>query len=156
MSIASQINIVAFLLLLGMILEGYRDGLLKSVYALIRWILSIIVAVMVAPIIVPILPNEWKGNQAIAFLIVFVIVGVLLSVLNYALGLVNHVPIVGKINKILGGVFGVIKWVLLIWIIFALLSCFIHVQWCNEAIDSLEKSHFLTWLDDMNPLHNFF
>ena len=78
MSIAFEINIVAFILLVGMVIGGYHQGLLQSVYSIIRLFLSIVVAALLAPFVAPLLPNDWRSNQAIAFLIAFVIVAMIM------------------------------------------------------------------------------
>ena len=51
---------------------------------------------------------------------VFIIVLILIKIVLKVLDIVDFIPVVGQLNKILGGVFGVFEMIFVVWIIFTI------------------------------------
>ena len=52
----------------------------------------------------------------IGFVLLFSILSIIANILLSTLGIVNHLPVVGPINALLGGAVGVLEGVLLVWV----------------------------------------
>ncbi len=88
-----------------------------------------IVDKMIAPVILFLM-------KAILFLVIFLIVMILFRLLYKALGIVDHIPVIGKINSILGAVIGIAEGVLVIYVLSLLISTVAvlispHVSWLS-------------------------
>ena len=86
------------------------------------------------------------------FIAVLIIVRIIIKILD----VVNYVPIVGKLNKILGGVLGVLETIVIISIIFAILKALNNVPQIKIINDSISSSYIVGSLYNNNFIYNFF
>lgn len=122
------INILIGIIYLLFIIVGYIKGLLYEIVSLIYTGFSILVAWFAAPVLASLYPlikleeinkeagliNKFVNVDSIAdFLIYFVIIFLALKLVYVLVSLIvkafNKVPVLGKINKLLGGLFGIIN-----------------------------------------------
>lgn len=78
-----------------------------------------------------------------SFIIVFFIVKIILNVLSNALNIISKLPVLKQFNRVLGMVVGLIKGILILYIIFALLTPVLPLlKSTNPVISALENSRF--------------
>lgn len=87
---------------------------------------------------------------------VFVAVFLILKIVIKALDVVNYIPLVGQLNKILGGVLGVAEIIFIIWIIFAVFRAFENMPQIKVLIDNINSSFLVGPLYQNNYVYNFF
>jgi membrane protein required for colicin V production len=119
---------------------GYKRGLVKSVLLLLSWIVSIGASAF--------LVREFAANSdqisqisslfegivgptmatMAAFVFLFIILMIMLKVFCHIIikfsGVISDIPVVGSLNKILGGLFGFLKGGMLVFIVFLIYSVY--------------------------------
>lgn len=122
------INILIGIIYLLFIIVGYIKGFLYEIISLLYTGFSILVAWFISPVLANLYPlvklenineeanliNKFINVNSIAdFIIYFVIVFLILKLIYVLISLIvkafNKVPVLGKINKLLGGLFGIIN-----------------------------------------------
>ena len=73
-----------------------------------------------------------------------------------ALDVVNYIPLVGQLNKILGGVLGVVETIFIVWILFAVFRIFESVPQIKILVDNINSSFLLGPLYQNNFVYDFF
>lgn len=89
-------------------------------------------------------------------IVVFIAILILLKILIKFLDVVNYIPLIGQLNKILGGILGVLETILLFWVIFAILKAFNGVPQVKVLTDNIESSFLVGTLYNNNLVYNFF
>jgi hypothetical protein len=93
-------------------------------------------------------PVALSSIKALIFLVIFVIISIILSFLVRALGFVNHIPVVGTLNKVLGFILGFTEAVIMILVFSALLGFVITITG-NEIIAfntiTIEKTYLFKY-----------
>ncbi|NMB41097.1 MAG: CvpA family protein [Firmicutes bacterium] len=96
--------------------------------------------------------NLWLTEiiaNIVAFLIIFIIVYLVLGFLCKRMRILNKIPVVGTLNALLGGFFGALKGMLIVFLIAALLSLFKTGFWAKaveaSAVVSLSR-HYIPLL----------
>lgn len=89
-------------------------------------------------------------------IVVFILALILLKLLIKCLDVVNYIPLVGQLNKILGGVLGIIETILLFCVIFAVLKAFNNVPQIKVLTDNIESSFLVGTLYSNNIVYDFF
>lgn len=88
---------------------------------------------------------------------VFLITMFILKIIIKFLDIVDIIPIVGQINKLLGGALGVLQSLLLIWIVFAVLKFLSVLPPVKDVItNNIENTFFLNYIYENNIVYNFF
>lgn len=88
---------------------------------------------------------------------VFLITMFILKIIIKFLDIVDIIPIVGQINKLLGGALGVLQSLLLIWIVFAVLKFLSVMPPVKDVItNNIENTFFLNYIYENNIIYNFF
>ena len=89
------------------------------------------------------------------FLFIFFIL--ILKIIIKILDIVNIIPIVGQLNKILGGILGFAESYLVISIIFCLIRIISSIPVINELIvKNIQSSFILNYIYNNNLIYNFF
>ena len=89
-------------------------------------------------------------------IVIFIIVLILIKLIIKILDIVDYIPLVSQLNKILGGVLGVIEVMLIIYIAFTILRFFEAIPQVNVAVANIRASAFVGSLYDNNLIYNFF
>lgn len=92
---------------------------------------------------------------SIFFVIIFTIILFLIKHTSKALSNVDDIPVLGTANRVLGGILGFAKSILIIFIIFMAMNLFIKLT-DNQSeyinYDTMNKSLVYTFIDSINPL----
>lgn len=86
---------------------------------------------------------------------VFIVVLILLKILIRVFDLVNYVPIIGELNKILGGVLGVLEILIVISILFTIIKVFENMSPINTVVENIKKSPIVGSLYENNVIFNY-
>ena len=86
----------------------------------------------------------------------FIAIFIALKIMVKALDVVNYIPLVGQLNKILGGVLGVVETIFVVWIIFAVLKTFESVPQIKILVDNINSSFLVGQLYQNNVIYNIF
>lgn len=99
------------------------------------------------------------ANVLINFLcgvIVFIASIILIRILLKILDAVNLIPFVGNLNRLLGGLLGILEIIIIVWLSFIVLEVFSTFPQVNIIIQNIKKSFIVGTLYNNNLLLNFF
>lgn len=113
----------------GNIQEAIRDGLCTSIA---NTIINLICAIAV-------------------FIFAFILIKVILKVLD----IIDYIPVVGRLNKLLGGVLGIVEAIIIIWVIFILVRALENIPQLNVAIDIIKEAPLVGLLYKNNLVYSF-
>ena len=82
-----------------------------------------------------------KGTGILVTIVVVFIIIKLLIILS---GAVNKVPLVGGINKLLGGLLGVVRGIIIVWILLFFVTMFAHTQVGQDILAEVAGSKILS------------
>ena len=88
----------------------------------------------------------------VLFIAIFIIMKLIIKVLD----VVNYIPLVGQLNKLLGGLFGVLEIMFIFWIIFAVLRVFESMPQVKTLTDNIKSSFIVGPFYQNNIVYNFF
>lgn len=88
--------------------------------------------------------------KAIAFVIVMLITVIAFHLIASAIDLVAKLPVIGEVNHMLGGIAGLIKGLLLVWLVFAFAAMGAATEAGSVVIDAVYQSEILQWLYENN------
>ena len=97
--------------------------------------------------------GEWMAGiiiSVLAFLIALLIAAIIVGLIGKATDVVNHIPLIGGVNRFLGFFAGGFQGVILVWLLFALLSIMSVTSTGGVLTDSIEKNTFLSLLYQHN------
>ena len=89
-------------------------------------------------------------------IVVFIIILILIKIILKVLDVVDFIPVVGQLNKILGGAFGVLEFIMVIWILFAVFRALENVQQLKILTDNIKDSAIVGMFYKNNIVYNFF
>ena len=98
-------------------------------------------------------PMLTAAISAVLFLVFFLVLVVVFRFVCIALGIFNHIPILGSVNSVLGGVFGAAKAALLVFVLLAALSLWVQGNtsgWITQQ--TIEQSFAAQFFYEHNPL----
>lgn len=90
----------------------------------------------------------------ISFLIIFVISMILCNVLKFVLNIVFDLPILHSINKVGGGVLGIVSVLLKIMIVFTILSLLSPIEFMRPIDEGIKDSNIAKYLYQNNIILN--
>lgn len=146
------VEIVAAVILLLSVWNGWQQGILMKVYHIVRFILRLILSLILLPLILPALPESVTARQGVAFLAAWIIASIVIGMIAKLLHVVEKLPVVSTLNKAGGAVLGLVLGVAVLWILLLLIGAFQDNGWCGQIADMVKKSSWLMKLNDSNPL----
>jgi membrane protein required for colicin V production len=121
------IDIIIAVIVISSIITGIIRGFIKELSTLLGLILGIYIAAHNYPVlqkyVLSVFPNT-TVSKIISFLIILFIVFFLMMLLGLLLQKVIKLIMLGWLDKILGGVFGIIKGLLFVWLLLVLIITF--------------------------------
>ena len=150
------INIAIIIIYLVFILIGYLRGLLYEVVSILYSALALYVSWIISPVLANLYPilslkNIYEDdvvtnlfnfdpilNTIIYFVIVFIVLKIFYIIISLILKGFNKLPIIGKVNKILGAIFGIVNGT----IVTLILSMFFTLPIFKNGDEVVEKTIF--------------
>ena len=87
---------------------------------------------------------------------VFIVVLILIKIILKVLDIVDFIPVVGQLNKILGGAFGIFEMILIVWIVFTIFRALENVPQVKILTDNIKDSALVGYFYNNNFIFNFF
>ena len=148
------LEVITVIVLAAFIVDGFRTGLIRTTYYIVKMIIGCILAGVVCMAVMGSLPREFRYVIPAAFVVIYgIVVGILGSVTRL-LNLIDKIPIARQIKSIAGIAAGIVRGVIVVWLVFFIAGYFIGMPWSNEIYSLFEKSSFLTKINSYNPLMN--
>ena len=139
LTLVPYVNMLILLFVVLSMFLGYQRGLLYQVFSLLGVLTAILVSWFFAPVVaaeIHVYPVEWcpfdytnfadvfydKMNTLVWYIILFVGVSVLFMLLKPLAKVVQKIPVLGKVNQILGMLFGIVPSLVLILFVTYFLS----------------------------------
>lgn len=123
--------------------RGYKKGILLEAIALVGFVLGIIVALHLLPQSTAWLMEQVSSESNLlpiaAFILTFVAVVVIASLLGRLLKSVIHLTPLGFADEILGAALGLIKWAFVLSLLLAALD------WANIEVDALSDGQLYSY-----------
>ncbi len=88
----------------------------------------------------------------ISFIVTWIIVLICLQILMRALDIVNYIPLIGGLNRILGLLLGLVEGLITVWIFFLIITTFSNSDIGKQLMDMVAESAFLRTLYEKNFL----
>lgn len=132
------LDIIIGIALIASIITGIVKGLIKEISVIIGIMFGFYIASQKSPALEQFLFKSRPSSSThhiISFIIVFVIVLILIYLLGLLLQKAVQLVMLGWLDKILGGIFGFIKGLIIIWIILMLVTTILP-----NAINIVSKS----------------
>lgn len=88
----------------------------------------------------------------VAFLCTFILVTIVVRAIVFALDIVSELPILGLINRLAGGLAGIIGALFIVWTCFALITLLYTTAIGRELYDTIQSDQILKMIYDYNPV----
>ena len=88
--------------------------------------------------------------KAISILILFLCIKIILRIIIALLDIVSHLPILNGINKLLGGILGIIEGILIIWVICFALTAFTGTNLGEQILSTISSNEILNFIYSNN------
>ena len=147
------LDIILLVILAYFALKGFKDGFILSVINVLLLLISLFLAVLYV--------NEFSnflssylyllGDSTvdiIAFSVLFLIIFIAFSFVANILKIVNKIPLVGFLNKVLGALFGLIKGILILSILVFLFNMYRPKDLFEKE---LQNSNVYSYLAEIAP-----
>lgn len=148
--------IIAVILLFGAI-RGFQKGFFYEAATLVALVAGVFIAILFANIAGTIVGElvSWNTRlvKIIVFIVIFIIVVGMIRMLGHLLTKLFKAMMLGFVNKLAGFALGLLKWVILLSIFFAVLDFFDEAR--KLLSENLLSGSFLyNYLDRLNILHH--
>ena len=90
--------------------------------------------------------------QRIAWILSFIVVGILFCVLIHFLDIITKLPVLNSINHMGGLVAGLLEGVVVVWILFFVIALSQGSEFGNQMMESIHENAFLRFLYDNNMI----
>ncbi len=132
------LDLIFLIIFLGFMISGFKIGLVRSLVGLIGSVFAMVASVILANrfsgLIASLLLQGKSGNvleltltRVIVTVVIYMLLQMLVRMVVGALDTVFHLPLLHQVNQLLGGVFGLLKGALVIFLLCAVLQMTIPV-----------------------------
>ncbi|MCF0175093.1 MAG: CvpA family protein [Bacteroidales bacterium] len=150
------IDIVILVLLIPGLIIGLWKGFIEQAMGLIGLALGIFLSSrfteFVSAYLIKIMPSlEGKGVKVVAFIVILIAVMLVMALIGKLIKKVLHISLLGWLDRLLGGLFGLMKYIL----VFALIiSLFNSINGTMEFVNrsSLEASKMWVLLENISNI----
>ena len=94
--------------------------------------------------------------EVVCGIITFIAVMLLLKIIIRLLDFIDFVPVIGKLNKILGGALGIVEAFFILWILFLIIRMLTIVPQFKIVEDYINNSFITSSVYNNNFIYNFF
>lgn len=90
-----------------------------------------------------------------AFLLAFITMTAVVRIVLYVLDIIGHLPVIGGLNRLAGGVLGLGTGLVIIWVLFIVITMMYDLSICKLFLGNIEENEFLQFLYNNNILMNY-
>lgn len=124
----SYLDIILGVFLLIGVIRGLKTGFIRTITSLLAWIVGIYVAIHFSYFLLDYLEEylSWNAEtlNITAFILTLIIVVILFSIIGQFLTQLSKLLALGLLNRLLGGVFGLLKSALILSVLLMFVSSF--------------------------------
>lgn len=95
--------------------------------------------------------TEWVC-AAIIFILLFLIMKIILSVVIKATDLINKVPLIGNVNQLAGLLAGAVYGIVVVWIVLVIIHMFGNTQWAQWILSSVNGNSVAEFIYNSNMI----
>lgn len=88
----------------------------------------------------------------VSFLVTFLLAIIIVKALMFAVDIIGELPVLGLVNRLAGGVLGLVLALVIVWIGFLVMTLAYTTSAGTACFEMMEKSPFLQFLYNTNPL----
>ncbi len=90
----------------------------------------------------------------VSYIVTFLLVTLILRAIIFSLDIVADLPVLGFVNRLAGGVIGVLCAAIVIWIVFIIITLLYTTEAGKALYDAIQVDPYLKALYDFNPILN--
>ena len=87
-----------------------------------------------------------------AFLLTFIVVSIILRAIIFSLNVVSELPVVGLVNRLAGGVLGMLMVLIIVWLVFLVITMLCTTGIGQSMIAMIQENEFLKTIYEYNPV----
>ena len=87
-----------------------------------------------------------------AFLLTFIVVSIILRAIIFSLNVVSELPVVGLVNRLAGGVLGMLMVLIIVWLVFLVVTMLYTTGIGKSMIAMIQENEFLKTIYEYNPV----
>ena len=145
--------IVMGIVLIWRVIEGFRVGMVKEIISFVSLVVMSVAVVLLGIALSSYMDKDViKMIVAIILFLVLCIVHRIISVIFFSAKVIAKLPVVHGLDRLLGGVVGVLETVIIVWVVFALVMSFGLGVIGDQIILYVKESRILTFLYENNYL----
>lgn len=88
----------------------------------------------------------------VAFLLTLIVVTIILRAVIFSLNVVSDLPVLGLINRLAGGVLGMVGVLIIVWVVFVIITMLYTTAIGKEMFDMIQSNEVLSMIYDYNPI----
>ncbi len=88
----------------------------------------------------------------ISFLITLILAGIIMKIIVYALAIMEELPVIHGVNRLVGGLFGIVFGLIIVWIVFLVLTLMYDSEIGQMCFKWIQESWILQILYNTNPI----
>ena len=142
------------MVLLALTIDGVRVGFVRTFFSTIRMIIGVLVAYCICFFLEKSFPEFLSRSVAAGFIVLIGIIFTVLGVLERILNIVDKISVTRFVNRAAGLAAGLLKGVILVWLLFCVISYYAETGWGAQYNNMLQESRFLSWINSFSPLRN--
>lgn len=146
------VGVIVFLIL--MTIAGMLMGFIRCVFSIAAFVLSAAISFIITRFI-SIALKQGSLQQAVCFLLIFVVAYIAVIVVAISLDILSHLPGLSTLNRIGGAVLGAGLGLLCVWIAMAVLTVLADNGTAEQILHMIEESAFLKALYENNFIDLF-
>ena len=145
--------IIVGILLIWRVVEGLRVGMVREIISFVSLIVMSVAVVLLGIALSSYMDKDViKTIVAIILFLVLCIVHRIISVVFFSAKVISKLPVVHGLDRLLGGVVGVLETVIIVWVIFALVMSFGLGVLGDQILLYTKESRVLSFLYENNYL----
>ena len=94
-------------------------------------------------------------SDIVAFLLAFIVITAVVRIALYILDIIGHLPVIGGLNRLAGGVLGLGTGLIIVWVLFIAITMMYDLSISKLFLQNIEENELLQFLYDNNILMNY-
>lgn len=145
--------IVAVVILIWRIADGYEKGMVKEIISLVSLIVMSLVLALLAVILKGYLDKQFVNIVvAVILLLILCIAHRLVGIIFFSAETLSKLPIIHSLDKLLGVVLGIAETIVIVWLTYTVFCIFDLGVMEDQFFQYVSESRILTYLYEYNYL----
>ncbi len=150
------LDIIIAIVLIGGAIRGFQKGFFHEAATLAALVAGVFIAILFSNIAGSIISElvSWRTDviKIVVFILLFIIAAGLIKMLGHLLTELFKAMMLGFVNKLAGLALGLIKWLVVLSVLFAIINFFdTNNQLLSEEV--LSGSSLYVWIERLDILH---